>query len=782
MRPFPPYLRNFFLLVFFVLASAVTRSWAQGVIDINAPAVLNHRDMVFDHAGKYLYVSTAEGYVQRINLTTAQLDTPYNLGGSLNALDIAPDDSFLLVAQNNSANGQATVHRIDLTNGAITNISYPLDQNSSETGVWGIAIGANGIALTTPVCNDAYWGPVRQIDLVTNTVTIRNDVPAAGAVPGGAGHPPYVGNHTLLQRSADRSRFYFLVGGSNYGPAFTFDATRNTFTQPVLSGGHSSLASTAVSRDGTKLITRFQNHASLDFATGYQFEYAFQNVTDSGVAFDATSDTLYVVHSANATVVAYDTNTHQEKFTIPPIPPYFGYGNALELGTGRLVASQDGKFLAFEGDLGVRIFVLSVVQKVAPAAPVLSDPRDLVFDNASKHLYVSTGDGFVFSYSVPTGSLDGVYHPGGSLGAIDITPDDSSLLVAQGIAGLGQGAFHKINLSTGEITNINYDRFNDEGGYGAEGGALELAIAANGKAIVTTSNGQVPSWNVFRQIDLSTNTISVRSDAPANAFPALTSPTAAQLYPSGDRSMIYCAQATVASEAYNYFSNTDSFSTATGNSAGNRTGAANRDGSMVARILSTNPPTGPELESANGYGFLHRFDNLDSGITFSAGNDVFYGASTVTDQIIGYNTSTFAETLRLPIGEDMPTNPGALFYRFGTGRLVGSHDGRYLALIAPTAVRVYDVTLPLAAAPTIAPNGGTFKKKVLVKLASATSGATILYTLDGSDPAVSGTVYVTSKKAQGITITGKGTHTLKAIAAKSGFNPSAVSTANFTIK
>jgi len=86
--------------------------------------------------------------------------------------------------------------------------------------------------------------------------------------------------------------------------------------------------------------------------------------------------------------------------------------------------------------------------------------------------------------------------------------------------------------------------------------------------------------------------------------------------------------------------------------------------------------------------------------------------------------------------------------------------------------------------PAISPNGGTFRKKVSVTISCQTSGATIYYTTDGTDPSTSSSVYITSKgkkKSKGITITGKGQHTVKAMGAKSGYDSSAVATAEFTI-
>jgi hypothetical protein len=83
--------------------------------------------------------------------------------------------------------------------------------------------------------------------------------------------------------------------------------------------------------------------------------------------------------------------------------------------------------------------------------------------------------------------------------------------------------------------------------------------------------------------------------------------------------------------------------------------------------------------------------------------------------------------------------------------------------------------------PVISPNGGTFRKKVTVKLSCATAGATIHYTLDGTDPTNASAAYSTSRKFKGIKLTGAGLHTVKAMATASGFSDSAITSATFTV-
>ena len=83
-------------------------------------------------------------------------------------------------------------------------------------------------------------------------------------------------------------------------------------------------------------------------------------------------------------------------------------------------------------------------------------------------------------------------------------------------------------------------------------------------------------------------------------------------------------------------------------------------------------------------------------------------------------------------------------------------------------------TAATAAAPTFSPAGGTYIEAQSVTINSATEGATIYYTLDGSTPTTSSTKYTGP-------ITISENKTLKAIATSSGMNNSAVNSADYTI-
>ena len=82
---------------------------------------------------------------------------------------------------------------------------------------------------------------------------------------------------------------------------------------------------------------------------------------------------------------------------------------------------------------------------------------------------------------------------------------------------------------------------------------------------------------------------------------------------------------------------------------------------------------------------------------------------------------------------------------------------------------------PTCATPPFSPAAGTYSEAQNVTISCATSGATIRYTVDGTDPtATTGTVYTSP-----ISVTS--TTTIKAIATATGYDPSSVATATYTI-
>ena len=106
-------------------------------------------------------------------------------------------------------------------------------------------------------------------------------------------------------------------------------------------------------------------------------------------------------------------------------------------------------------------------------------------------------------------------------------------------------------------------------------------------------------------------------------------------------------------------------------------------------------------------------------------------------------------------------------------KVVATGSGNYTGTVTSVATAL--VTTPITAvAPTSSPDAGTYNSNQSVTLSTATTGAVIYYTTDGTTPTISSTLYI------GAISISKNT-TLKAIAVKSGSINSEVMTASFTI-
>ena len=325
--------------------------------------ITKRRDMVFDYSGNFLYVSTSDGFVRTFDLSTLTLGSTFYFGGTLNGLDIARDNSFLLIAQGQVfGTSPGLFHKLDLVTGGMFDIPY--ERDFGETGAWDVAIGSNGLALVTTQNGGSGWTPLRQIELDDDTIAVRDDAPGSG--PSGK-----VTQNTQIHRSADGTRFYLLESNLSSGPAFTYSASTNTFGPTGNVPGANEHTSGAVNRNGSLLVFRQTGHgASLKTAPDFQLVHTFSEI-DGGVAFDAIRDTLYGVSTVTDDIIAYDTTTFAEKFRLP-IGEDLTFLVTEQFDTGLLVASADGRYLALATPMGVRLFNVPQPPVTVPGNAVIA--------------------------------------------------------------------------------------------------------------------------------------------------------------------------------------------------------------------------------------------------------------------------------------------------------------------------------------------------------------------------------------------------------------------------
>jgi hypothetical protein len=97
-----------------------------------------------------------------------------------------------------------------------------------------------------------------------------------------------------------------------------------------------------------------------------------------------------------------------------------------------------------------------------------------------------------------------------------------------------------------------------------------------------------------------------------------------------------------------------------------------------------------------------------------------------------------------------------------------------IAVVGGSPVAFTNPGMPVTSTPTFSPNGGTYLTSQTVTISDPTGGSTIYYTLDGSTPTHSSSVYSTP-------LTISSTTTVKALGVTAGYVDSSVATAVYTI-
>ncbi|MCU1241448.1 MAG: hypothetical protein JWO71_2174, partial [Candidatus Acidoferrum typicum] len=126
-----------------------------------------------------------------------------------------------------------------------------------------------------------------------------------------------------------------------------------------------------------------------------------------------------------------------------------------------------------------------------------------------------------------------------------------------------------------------------------------------------------------------------------------------------------------------------------------------------------------------------------------------------------------------PVQFEFTLTNGELYSFWVTSSSSGSSNG-YLAGGGPGLPGAIDGGMSTVSTPVISPAGGSFSIPVTVTLSTATGGATIRYTTDGTPPTASSTAYSAPFQLAS-------SATVRALAMKTGLNDSAISNAVFTI-
>ena len=295
-------------------------------------------DFVYDASRDLLFVSSPQGAVDRIHVSSRELLPRWWVGEWATAMDMAPSGDVLLVCD---ADASAVVE-VDADTGAVSLIEIP-----GEDRPFDIVALSSGIALFTPYRPGAGGpGPLRQLDLDTHQITTRGDVPID------------VYYRSLVWRSPNRDRVFLHQTGTDRTWGCIFDAPSDSFLssgRPYYSG--------AFSPDGKYLATQHGISSGeptvqiLDSTMGVVSELYQGPVL--AFAFSPDGGRLYFADRLTGELVTVSTADWSE---ISRVDTKYSFDSA-----HRMAVSDDGLWLFVEAEDGVLMIDLS------PGEPCLAD-------------------------------------------------------------------------------------------------------------------------------------------------------------------------------------------------------------------------------------------------------------------------------------------------------------------------------------------------------------------------------------------------------------------------
>jgi hypothetical protein len=318
-----------------------------------------------------------------------------------------------------------------------------------------------------------------------------------------------------------------------------------------------------------------------------------------------------------------------------------------------------------------RLLLEQLEDRLTPSTLIpVSNPRDLVFDATRNQLDITTAGGQVQRWNVASQALLPATNVGTSLFGADITPDGASLYAADGQVSNGQAVVHQVNLANGTVSGLPY------GVSGAEAGSFAIALGGNGKALFdgqSSGPGGVP----LRQIDLTSGTLSTRTDDPGSVGGGLVRPDT-MIYRGADRSLFFFTEpGNPSGPIFDYDATAGTWSKAvnTGAPLDNAPAAVNRNGTLIALEVGGNLTVMDRTLSP-----VKTLTGVTGALEFDPASDLLYVAN--GSAVTAYNTGTWAAQFSLPVGESVGT-PSA----FGNGAMAVSADDKFLFVATPTGVR-----------------------------------------------------------------------------------------------
>jgi hypothetical protein len=576
------------------------------------------------------------------------------------------------------------------------------------------------------------------------------------------------------------------VAVDTYGDIFVADSANGTLDIDCLS----KTASTA-----TAAVNFCQANGS-----GYTYEVTGTTFTTPvGVVLDGANSAYILDSSSSApTVTKFSFDLMGTPFVVVPSGTTVG-GTALSGPKGIAIDGYSNLYIADTGNN--RIIqahqynaaysqnIVYVPSTLTFAGTKLSGPTGLALDASGNLFIADTGNSRIVEYSI-TGVASVVSTTGVTLAAptgITVLPS-GALVVADTSKGLilvdnGVGSA----LTTGSVTLTKPQ-------------ALSLDLAGN-IYIADSTGAQIVELNVNSPATMATF---------ANTLRGSSSSKTSMVYNSGNAALTFSAAPAIVDNSIvstNDFA-LDSSNGCTGTTsviaAGNCSLIVDFTPSSTADLA--NPTTGTVTLANNLQSYTVSSGIGSFGTTGSTQNLSMSGQATVnaTLQPITFTTATTSVTwsssippITLSATGGGSGNPVVFSILSGGGTLSGTNNntltltgvgstviaanqaggvvsGITYAAASQTTETITVNPVGIVATPTLSVAAGTYTATQSVSISDSTSGSSIYYTIDGSTPTPSSTLYSGA-------ITVATTTTVNAIAVETGYTSSAIASASYTI-
>jgi hypothetical protein len=305
---------------------------ASAVIVHTAVPIPNAQDAVVHDGLNQVFVTTSNGNVQRYDIATRSLLTPWTaVGVNLRSLDTTADGSFLYIADQSAGPTQGVIRKVNAATGAKTNLFY--DLAGEGAGAYDIVRLSNNRMLFS--ANHQFSGggtPLRFIDLSNDAISLR---PADG-----------VERQTDLFRSRDGRRVFMTGGNTSAGDIRVYNAPTDSYLVATNIWVPLNGISAALSPDGSLLAFQgFNVSASIVHAQDLSLLDTIPTYR-SGLGFNPFG-LLFMADWETELFRIYDPTTLSQIGSFPAgfdLDPFL-VGNISFTANGQTMVYQDGSGL-----------------------------------------------------------------------------------------------------------------------------------------------------------------------------------------------------------------------------------------------------------------------------------------------------------------------------------------------------------------------------------------------------------------------------------------------------